>query len=211
MRLQRHSESFNEQRKAELFYDGYERLKPLVELVVIGSQCGALVQAFDKGFSVFHLQGELDSILYRNILDSANSSSASPFYGYVNGDVLFDDMAVASLQHILDATTTFGRKGVAIVGKRTNVDIPDDVLRRRDVLDTLMQSTVPPQFSPKLFNGDAMDYYIFSRDVPVVWPALPPFLVRSLTAVVWCFSACSHFQPLLPFPLPAIRFDRLEE
>lgn len=105
--------------------------------------------------------------------DTPPSPHNATFYGFANGDILFDDSLPATLQavaaHFSHLPTD---RPVMVTGRRTNVKYAVN-----SSYEPLMDFFVIRELKRKgrLFRSDAEDYFFFTPDFP--WSALKPVVV----------------------------------
>ena len=106
--------------------------------------------------------------ILRHMFLDAQKRCNSTFYGYANGDILFTDGLVDTLQTILSSLDRM--KQVLIVGRRTNFK-----LTPHQEITTLEEVA---KFGKKgeLFSTNAQDYFISTRD-GYPWATIPDFVV----------------------------------
>ncbi|KAL7556982.1 hypothetical protein ACA910_018267 [Epithemia clementina (nom. ined.)] len=170
------------------------RQVPRVNFVVMSTHCSVLQMAAQLGLPTLQLSSGSDvgDLTYRHILESAVKVSSTPIVGFVNGDIAFDE----SLVHTLDAVLREREwnpelwKHFMLVGQRTNVDVPDELLQSHG----LDNATLPPQWDDlmthvrshgELFRINAEDYFLFNRDIAIPWSTLPPFLIGGVYFDNW--------------------------
>jgi hypothetical protein len=122
------------------------------------------------------------SFMYKHVAQQTDKNSAACgrqggdiiFDAYTNGDILFTHSLVETLEEVRRlwaASIKAGeRRGVMVVGKRTNVDF-----RASDPLDN-DDEVVAKSGLGTLFQNDAEDYFIYSRGSRN-WDKMPHFVV----------------------------------
>ncbi|KAL7562100.1 hypothetical protein ACA910_019848 [Epithemia clementina (nom. ined.)] len=170
------------------------RQVPRVNFVVMSTHCSVLQMAAQLGLPTLQLSSGSDvgDLTYRHILKSAVKVSSTPIVGFVNEYIAFDE----SLVHTLDAVLREREwnpelwKHFMLVGQRTNVDVPDELLQS-DIKDNV---TLPPRGHDlmehlrshgALFMLKAQDYFLFNRDIAIPWSTLPPFLIGGVYFDNW--------------------------
>ena len=89
----------------------------------------------------------------------------SEFYGFANGDILFDDSLVKTLRAIIEHKATLPTAPVLVVGRRINYKINDNF---HSTTEPLENPSYVRQLRDKesLFWSSAEDYFLFTRDFP---------------------------------------------
>lgn len=105
--------------------------------------------------------------LVTNSSDTINST----FYGYVNGDILFDDTLYATLQAVAENIPHLPPAPILITGCRTNFEFRSNdsmVIRDFFIVEEMRKRGA-------LFRTDAEDYFFFTRDFP--WNAIKRIVI----------------------------------
>ncbi|KAK2146112.1 hypothetical protein LSH36_631g01006 [Paralvinella palmiformis] len=98
------------------------------------------------------------------------ASTATPFIGYANADILFDTSLITTLRY-LSRRINVTNEMILIVGQRRNVDIEKVDLGSGDNLTKISQMD-----NIQLFINKAQDYFIISRR-GLPWNEIPDFVV----------------------------------
>ena len=85
------------------------------------------------------------------------------FYGFANGDILFDDTLPATLSSIAHHVSSLPSAPILITGRRTNFEFP--VNRTVNEINDIFVIEKMRRFG-SLFRSDAEDYFFFTRDFP---------------------------------------------
>ena len=110
------------------------------------------------------------------------------FYAYANGDVLFDESLILTLQMLRD--TNIIQKDPFIIGRRTNYHLnpKEDTLQNLKDIRTIMSKP-----SAELFIKDAEDYFITTRN-GFPWKEIPDFVIGRVGWDNWLVTyALSHY------------------
>jgi len=137
------------------------------------------------------------SFMYKHVAQQTDKNSAACgrqggdiiFDAYTNGDILFTHSLVETLEEVRRlwaASIKAGeRRGVMVVGKRTNVDF-----RASDPLDN-DDEVVAKSGLGTLFQNDAEDYFIYSRGSRN-WDKMPHFVVGRRAYDNWLVDNSYH-------------------
>ncbi|KAK2148468.1 hypothetical protein LSH36_496g01027 [Paralvinella palmiformis] len=94
----------------------------------------------------------------------------TPFIGYANADVLFDDELIKTLLGVLESYDDVGERMILLTGRRKNINA--HLLKDAACLSCLRNFA----FKARLYQPDAEDYFIFSR-AGFPWDNVPEFVV----------------------------------
>ena len=124
--------------------------------------------------------------IMRNTEAAARKAGAA-FYGYANGDILFTADLVATLRLVSEAShshflaSSISRRGVMIIGRRTNVNFTEHA--------GMVNHQKPCALSEQLLlmakdgipmGVNAIDYFIFSTDSRIDWNNLEDWIVGNV-------------------------------
>ena len=97
--------------------------------------------------------------------------NASDYYGYANGDILFDDGMLATLRNLQSKLAALPNQ--LVIGRRTNVHVDYESLTpiyRHNDLKKLVRAQ-----NTNLFISDAEDYFVMAGAFP--WHAVPDLII----------------------------------
>jgi hypothetical protein len=95
---------------------------------------------------------------------ATRDESRSVFYGFANGDILFDDSLIATLASVADKMSAMPIGApILIVGRRTNRRMEADWTEPKTGFSHVEQL----RREGRLFRVDAEDYFFFTRNFPV--------------------------------------------
>ena len=110
------------------------------------------------------------------------------FDSYANGDIVFTMSLVDTLRQIRRGwareVAAGARKGLLIVGKRTNTEFHSQVLESDEDVVKLAKNG-------KLFQADAQDYFLYSRAARD-WNLMPGFVVGRRAYDNWLVDNAYH-------------------
>lgn len=108
---------------------------------------------------------------------------------YANGDIIFTRDLVNTLSQIRsnwkDQIRQGRRNGVLVVGKRTNVDYHQQCITSDEDVEQLVKQG-------KIFQSNAQDYFIYSRNNSQSWKNLPRFVVGRRAYDNWLVNHAYH-------------------
>jgi hypothetical protein len=120
--------------------------------------------------------------------ECGDRSKELTFDAYSNGDIVFTMGLVDTLRQIrlgwAREVAAGARKGVLIVGKRTNTEFHSQALATDDDVVKLAKSG-------KLFQSDAQDYFLYSRGARD-WNIMPDFVVGRRAYDNWLVDNAYH-------------------
>ena len=91
-----------------------------------------------------------------------NGTYDSVFYGFANGDILFDNSLVATLTSIIKNVTSLPLASILLIGQRTNYKMSENFTVSVADFHHIEQL----RRKGRLFSNNAEDYFIFSEDFP---------------------------------------------
>ena len=149
----------------------WAKLKPSVYLVLFSNDTEMKHIAKDAGWDLItSINESLDTPpILKDMYNLAMKSFNTPWYGYANGDILFMDDFLNTMNEINE--TIGANKRVLVTGRRTNVE---NFTKDFDVTDFASVRQFA-QENGALFKTDAEDYFIVSRSFP--WNSTPPVVV----------------------------------
>ena len=167
--------------------NNWVKLSPWIRPVLFVDASGDNTQwgriAQEKGWIVHKLDAHAmrnGVPMIRDIFVRLQDISSTPYIGYANADVLFDDNLNATLTYIDHAKHIISRKPIMVVGRRRNANVTvhnlgdgGDLLRVNRLAENL-----------KLFKVQAMDYFIMSRG-SYQWNHIPDFVVGRIGYDNW--------------------------
>lgn len=133
------------------------------------------------------------SYMYKHVAATTDSQCGPPkqmvFDSYANGDIVFTMGLVDTLTEIRRGwareVAAGARKGVLVVGKRTNVEYhKQEFVTDKDVSDFAKKGT--------LFQNDAEDYFLYTRGSPRSWDLMPNFVVGRRAYDNWLVDNSYH-------------------
>ena len=105
----------------------------------------------------------LNDMILKLINDATTIVNSPIFYGFANGDILFDDSLPATLSSVAHHATSLPHAPILITGRRTNFEFPIN----RTVNKIINISVIEKMRAlGSLFRSDAEDYFFFTRDFP---------------------------------------------
>ena len=181
--------SFNLQPSKEHIYRNtlrnWAQLRPLVQPVLYNDNLNHYWKevARSLGWIVLPVPRRYKNSIpiLRHMFLNATSHFKSVFYGYANGDVLFDE----SLTHTL--WSVFGNTSITrpfIIGRRANVKVK---LSSKLYSPSLVREMARRK-EARLFVSEAQDYFITSRD-GFPWYAIPDFVIGRIGYDNWLVIA----------------------
>jgi hypothetical protein len=149
-------------------------------------------QATNAGWSVrvtSALRGNIPILtaMLRQILNE----STSPFVGYANADIIFDESVILTLKE-LSRRFDVHKQMILITGKRRNANITNHDLGTGNNITQI--SLVGSKL--KLFHGWAQDYFIVSRN-GLPWAEIPDFVVGRNGYDNWLVATAQHWSIVL--------------
>jgi hypothetical protein len=162
---------------------GWSQMKH-VDFLIMSANCQVLRLAAEYGLPTVYMSSGSDSedLTYRHILHVVRTVARTPFVGFTNGDIAFDD----TLVHTLRAAQTWPeREGMPMtfIGRRSNVEVPPAMFAKPGAAVTSGRWKIMLKYmqtAGDLFIDAAQDYFIFSRDLPLNLDALVPFLLGGI-------------------------------
>ena len=91
-----------------------------------------------------------------------NDTYNSVFYGFANGDILFDTSLSETLKALASGLNSLLQPPVLVTGQRTNYKMSDNWTQ--PIVDFYYIEQLRAR--GKLFGGGAQDYFLFTRDFP---------------------------------------------
>lgn len=173
--------SVEEMHLRHLMY-GWSNL-PLVNFLVMSSSCNVLKLAYEYGLPTVKKSSGSDvgDLTIRHLLRVVNDMSVTPFVGYVNGDIMFDEGLPQTIAAAVKYTQTKGKsKHMTIIGYRFGSDVPTELFapHGQEVTPTIWANIVKHINANNVkFSGSAQDYFIFTRDGPLEINKIPAFFV----------------------------------
>ena len=107
-------------------------------------------------------------VLRSMFLHAQEINATTSFYGYANGDILFNNNLVVTLEALRTDNATF--KQVLVVGRRTNYMFKD----KEEIYN--LEPVYRYATAGKLFRTDAQDFFI-STHSGFPWDSIPDFVV----------------------------------
>jgi hypothetical protein len=146
----------------------WTRMSPRPHIILFGTDSGTA--EISREFGLVHVPNiqcnQWGTPLVSDLFAQAETLSASPVLSYVNSDiVLFDDFPQA-LARVSALTQNF-----LMVGRRTDLDIKDDISFQNDWAEALRQRA---RREGRLQIARSIDYFAFSRGL---YPAMPPLAI----------------------------------
>jgi len=135
--------------------------------------------------------------MFHQIIELSQKRCGPPvglvFDGYANGDIIFSQSLLSTLTTLQrgwrEAVANGTRKGVMLVGRRTNVDYKGEELPSDDALLHFAIS------KGKIFPSFAQDYFVYSRSAAGSsqdWREVPDFVVGRLAYDNWLVDHAFH-------------------
>ncbi len=124
-----------------------------------------------------------DTPLLKHMFMAAENQFSSEFYGYANGDILFNQRLVETLETITPVTSKM--KTVLITGKRTNFN-----LTTNNNFHSFDEVTKNGKLG-ELYKGNAQDYFLTTRE-GYPWEEIPNFIVGHLGYDNWILVNAIH-------------------
>ena len=135
--------------------------------------------------------------MFRKMMELTNKKCGPPvdivFEGYANGDIVFAQSMLSTIETLRSgwrkAINDGTRKGVLLVGRRTNVDYKGENLASDDAL---LHFAVK---RGKIFPSYAQDYFMYSRSATGLgndWHEVPDFVVGRLAYDNWLVDHAYH-------------------
>jgi len=135
----------------------------------------------------------------------------STFYGFCNGDILFNKTLVSTLRGIEEKLTRYN-DNVLVIGQRKNVNInftqDEEIYENRNSIDSLGRNA-------RWFSSKAIDYFFFSRgnlsnrtalpDVVIGRPGYDNYIVS--TAMKTGVNVIDATRTLLAYTYPLLMSD----
>ena len=115
-------------------------------------------------------------VLRHMFLHAQETGERTPFYGYANGDIVFDDTLVTTLQALRHFANY--SKQLLIVGRRTNYKMGAD-----ETIPSLVEVTRRAR-TGETFMGTAFDFFITKYE-GYPWRAIPDFVVGRIGYDDW--------------------------
>ena len=149
----------------------WEKLKPSVNLILFSNDSEMKHIAQDAGWDMIaSINESLDTPpILKDMYKVAMDSFKTPWYGYVNGDILLMDDFLNTMNEI--NSTIGSNQNVLVTGRRTNIE---NFTKEIDVTDFKSLRTFAEE-KGVLFKTDAEDYFIVSQSFP--WNNTPPVVV----------------------------------
>ena len=147
-------------------------LRPLVQPVLYFTDNRTHATALQRGWEAIRCPKIADRIspscvLPAMFLDAEERFPNADFYGYANGDLLFDDSLVNTLKSVKESLVS---SKLLIIGCRFNYQMNG----RELILNA--QNVTSRKSKAYQFTGYAIDYFITPRQ-KYVWKSLPPLVV----------------------------------
>lgn len=126
----------------------------------------------------------------RSIMRSTEAAArkvGAAFYGYANGDILFTEDLVSSLRLVSEAShsqffaSSTSRRGVMIIGRRTNVNFTKHAGMVNHEKPCVLSERLLVMAKDGIPMGvNAIDYFIFSTDSRIDWASLEDWIVGNV-------------------------------
>ena len=100
--------------------------------------------------------------IYDMVMTILNGTYNATFYGFANGDILFDNSLISTLTAVSSARTF--ASPIMITGRRTNVKLNDSRTAELVVDDQSLVNKLSRE-EGRLYGTNAEDYFIFSKDI----------------------------------------------
>lgn len=161
--------------------------KPFVNLILFSNESDVLSTSVKYGWDAISLSNTSrfrNPPVLREMFLTAMEKYDTPWYGYINADILFTSDLIKTLRFI-SSTFPLNTSRVLITGRRTNVN---NVTLVNISSDDAIRHTAASFGS--LFREDAEDYFITTKSFP--WSTVLPVVVGRpgydnwLVAEAWC-------------------------
>ncbi|XXQ39825.1 Nucleotide-diphospho-sugar transferase domain-containing protein [Plasmodiophora brassicae] len=174
---------------------------PDVDFVVMSTSCPLLVLAHEYGLPTLRSSSvsDVEAGTYRYAFQMAVTGvpSRAPLVGFANSDIWFESSLAWTATSLLKVAAERNWPNFFVVGQRTNVDldgvIQSDTMTFDDKVAHVVRN-VPRK--GRLFQTDAEDYFIFTRDIPLVWDCMPPFFIGGIAFDNW-LTGLANCHPLI--------------
>jgi hypothetical protein len=106
-----------------------------------------------------------------SVMINSDDTPHSLFYGFANGDILFDESLPATLHAVAAAMERLPPTPILITGRRTNFEFASNkssVIRDFFIVEEMRKRG-------ELYRTDAEDYFFFTRDFP--WHAIKRLVI----------------------------------
>jgi hypothetical protein len=106
-----------------------------------------------------------------SVMINSDDTPHSLFYGFANGDILFDESLPATLHAVAAAMERLPLTPILITGRRTNFEFASNkssVIRDFFIVEEMRKRG-------ELYRTDAEDYFFFTRDFP--WHAIKRLVI----------------------------------
>ena len=127
---------------------------------------------------------------FNHAMGPRNPGPKTQFYAYANGDILFDDTLIKTLEGVSKAIKAgIISKKVLVVGKRTNHDITEnEEIKDYESLEKIVMDL---HNKGALFQANAEDYFIVTEGA-IDWKAIPQFVIGRRAYDNWLVDHVYH-------------------
>ncbi|XP_069113653.1 uncharacterized protein [Argopecten irradians] len=160
----------------------WAQLKPHIQPVLFTQETLLAEEATEKGWAVLPVRKAGRGVpilkyMYKDAMERYNST----FYAFSNGDILYSQSLIETLQTVLKSSQIPKGKPMMIIGRRTNVP---DVTSAEAVSGDKVQKTA--KVRGKIFTVWAEDYFITSANYP--WKDIPEVVIGRRAYDNWLVS-----------------------
>ncbi|KAL3873608.1 hypothetical protein ACJMK2_036704 [Sinanodonta woodiana] len=161
-----------------------------VNLVVFTNDAKVKYYSKKAGWSVLPILTTVagDAPVLKQMFHTVQQQFKTDFYGYSNGDLLFEEGLYKTLQKIAcQMNETIRTKPILIVGKRTNIDA--EILNSGVVSSGQKMQEYAMSFG-NLFHADALDFFITNTVFP--WQDFLPLAIGRRGYDNWVVSVARY-------------------
>ncbi|XP_069113646.1 uncharacterized protein [Argopecten irradians] len=160
----------------------WAQLKPHIQPVLFTQETLLAEEATEKGWAVLPVRKAGRGVpilkyMYKDAMERYNST----FYAFSNGDILYSQSLIETLQTVLKSSQIPKGKPMMIIGRRTNVQ---DMTSAEAVSGDKVQKTA--KVRGKIFTVWAEDYFITSANYP--WKDIPEVVIGRRAYDNWLVS-----------------------
>ena len=130
--------------------------------------------AVSKGWTLLQLQGSNNhgTPFLKNMYNVTRKLIKSSFYGYCNGDILFNHGLISTLDRISQYSSMFN--STLVIGRRINVNINGSL--RHKLFDSERVS-IKAKRQGNLFSKDAQDFFFIGRPWLFPWHTIKDVVI----------------------------------
>lgn len=150
-----------------------------VNFLVMSKNCAVrkIADDFDLPMVYKSSGSDISDLTIKHILKVVRDTSTTPFVGFVNGDIMFDESLPRTVEAAIRFRTAHPDKHIAITGRRKDTDVPLVPMEKPIEADSYKSFLGRVRQNNKLRHERSQDYFIFDRESPLNIENMKPFLL----------------------------------